>query len=63
MSTSSSSDASILDSNNSSTNESNNDKHFLEDNGAVFLPYQHEPLASDGDGEETGAEEEENDKA
>ena len=58
MSTSSSSDASIIESNNLSTNESSSGKHILEDYGALFMPYQHEHLASDEDDEETGAQEE-----
>ena len=44
MSTSSSSDASIIESNNLSTNESSSGKHILEDYGALFMPYQHEHL-------------------
>ncbi|XP_065069592.1 uncharacterized protein LOC135694689 [Rhopilema esculentum] len=63
MSSSSSSDASITESNNATLNESSDEEGFAKVYGAVFMPYQYEPLASDNSDESEGADDEGTDQA
>ena len=63
MSSSSSSHASITESNNATLNESSDEEGFAEVYGAVFMPYQYEPLVSDNSHESEGADDEGTDQA
>ena len=63
MSSSSSSDVSITESNNATLNESSGEEGFAEVYGAVFMPYRYKPLASDNSDESEGADDEGTDQA